>query len=99
LTILKAEAAPNPVDARQINLAVNLSNGADSFELKIYSSALVCLGSFRALGSNYSAGWNQAQFAPGLTLPSGLYFGRLTAFRSAGAPVIYSDPIKLVVLR
>jgi hypothetical protein len=98
LTIVKAVAAPNPVNPKQLTFAVNLSNAADAFELKLYSPAMVCLGTFRDLGNAYSQGWNKVQFRPGLALPSGICFGRLTAFRAGRAPVVYGDPIKLVVL-
>jgi expansin (peptidoglycan-binding protein) len=99
LAILKVVAAPNPLRGSSGSLYVDLQGEADSFDLRIYTRAMVeAYGTLHFSGRG--PGWSSLSLPAGFTsqAPTGTYFLVLTGTRN-GQNVKAPSAIKLVILR
>jgi len=100
LTILKVVAAPNPLRGNGGgSLYVQLQGIADSFDLRIYTRAMVeAYGTLHFSGRG--PGWSSLSLPAGFTsqAPTGTYFLVLTGTRN-GQSMKAPSAIKLVILR
>jgi hypothetical protein len=93
--VVKLLPFPNPQSGAFVGVAFNLSAPADSIELRLYTHAMVLVGSYQRTGY-FPKGWSNVKFeAP--SMASGLYFAHLSASGGAtkGQP---SGPVKLMWL-